>query len=394
MISYLLPDGNLLHTVKNSTDDVGDTIEELTWDGEVVWEYNTDQAVHRMHHDIERLPSGNTLVTVWERIPLDEYMAAGRDPDTVPNGEMWVCAVHEIKKTGKTSGEVVWRWSAWDHLIQDFDEKCPNYGDPAKYPNRIDVNQLRASKGEFKKLSDWLHINSVSYNPSREDEIILSSHAMGEMWVVSRKTGELVYRWGNPIRYGKGGEADQVLFTQHDPHRIAGGLRGDGNILIFNNNNPVDPGVAPYSSILEVKPPMTASGEWPMPTAVGIYPPCEVIWEYTGAPGSKFYSPVVSNAQRLENGGTLVCVGAEGIIFELDAEEKRVWEYVNPIMRQGPKMKKLEKWNSMPPSGENMVFRAYKFSSDFLAFQGKDLSPKKMLGPEDGGDGAELLTAP
>ena len=46
----------------------------------------------------------------------------------------------EIKPTGKTSGEIVWEWHAWDHLVQDVDRALPNYGEVSEHPERIDVN--------------------------------------------------------------------------------------------------------------------------------------------------------------------------------------------------------------------------------------------------------------
>lgn len=377
--AYLLPDGSLLHAVRSSQEDIGDTLQELTWDGEIVWEYSTDQATQRMHHDVERIPNGNTLVTVWERIPLEEYVAAGRNPDTVPNNQMWVDAIHEIKPTGKASGEVVWRWSAWDSPIQNFDETKANYGDPAEHPYRIDLNQLREETGPFNKLSDWLHINAVSYDPKR-DEIMLCSQSLSELWVVSRKTGKWVYRWGNPRRYGKGGPDDQVLFNPHDTHFIPDGYRGAGNILLFQNVNPLKEGEAPYSSVMEVKPPMDSSSDWPVPDETGRFSPCEVGWEYNGKPDDTFYSPIFSSAQRLNNGGTLIGIGAPGLIIELDANDQPVWKYKTPAARGRMKLKKLEKWNALPPPSPSSFFRAYKYDPDFPAFKGRDLSPKYRLG--------------
>ncbi len=380
MSAYLLPNGNLLHTLRYSDDEVGDIVQEMTWDGEVVWEYTTDRTVKRIHHDTERLPNGNTLITVWERKTKEEYTAAGRNPETVPNDEMWVDAIYELKPTGKYTADIVWRWSAWDHLVQGYDESCPNYANPSEHPERIDLNQLRVERGEFSKLSDWLHINAVEYNPVRADEIIISSHSFSEIWVVSRQTGALLYRWGNPKRYRKGDLMDRVLFNQHDPHWIPDGLKGAGHLLIFNNDAGLAQGRGEiYSSVIEVKPPLTPTGEWPPPGETGVYPPCEVVWEYTGSPDNKFYSVAVSNAQRLENGGTLISVGVHGLIFEIDADGNKVWEYVNPAYRQGPKLKKLEKWNAAPPPAENMFFRAYRYTPDYPAFSGKDLSPKALL---------------
>ncbi len=373
---YLLPNGNILRTIRSLDGEVGDFVEESTWDGEVVWEYRTDRTVQRIHHDVERMPNGNTLVTVWERKSPEEYLAVGRNPDTVANDEMWVDAIYEVKPTGREGGEVVWRWSPWDHLVQDFDETKENYGNPAEHPTRIDVNQVRTSK-EFPRLSDWLHVNSITYNAER-DEIMVSVQALSEIWVVSRKTGEIVYRYGNPSRYGRGEPEEAMLYSQHDAHWIPAGLRGAGNLLIFNNEAGYGAGDGQYSTALEVVPPLTASGDWPVPTEKG-YPPAQVVWSFSGGAKTKFYSKVVSNIQRLSNGNTLICVGAKGLILEIDAADNVLWSYCNPVFRVGPEMKKLEKWHSGPPAGGNLLFRAYKYPPDYPAFAGKELVPGRLL---------------
>jgi len=374
--AYLLPSGNLLRTARSEDGEVGDIIEELTWDGDLVWEYVTDRSIQRLHHDIEPLPNGNILVIAWERKGLDEYLKAGRNPDTVANEEMWVDAVYEVKPTGTSGGEVVWRWAVWDHLIQSFKEEGLNYGNPSEHPFLIDLNQTRQSK-MFPRLSDWLHVNSVAYHSGR-DEIVLSVQALCEMWVISRKTGKLVYRWGNPQVYGKGGAEDQVFFSQHDVHWIPEGLRGAGNMLVFNNEAGNGKGDGEYSSVLELEPPLTATGDWPAPTDEG-FPPCKVVWEYTGKANMKFYSRVVSNTQRLENGNTMICIGAKGLIIELDQDENIVWAYVNPVFREGPVMKKLENWNAGPPEGGNLLFRAHRYEPDYAAFTGRDLLSDELL---------------
>ena len=45
----------------------------------------------------------------------------------------------EIEPT-PTGGNIVWQWRAWDHLVQDHDPTAPNHGDPAKHPERLDLN--------------------------------------------------------------------------------------------------------------------------------------------------------------------------------------------------------------------------------------------------------------
>jgi hypothetical protein len=310
---------------------------------------------------------------------MAEYVAAGRNPDTVPNDVLWLDTVHEIKPTGKSGGELVWHWSPWDHAVQDFDKTKANYGRPAEHPYRIDLNQLREESGRFNKLADWLHINSVQYNPDR-DEIMLSLQAMSEVWVVSKKTGNMVYRFGNPQRYGKGSDEDRTLFNPHDANTITAGLKGEGDIILFNNVSHIVPGKPPASSILQVKPPLTKEGKWPKPNADGVFPVCEKVWEYTGLPDAGFYSPIFSSAQRLPNGGTLIGVGAPGKMIEVDADGKRVWEFVHPRVTGKVKLKKLEKWNDLPPPPSSAFFRVHKYDPDFPAFSGRNLSPKFLMG--------------
>ena len=71
---------------------------------------------------------------------------------------------------------------------------------------------------------DWLHANSIDYNPEL-DQIMVSSRGFSEVWVIdhsiteetSTTAGDLLYRWGNP---GLMAEAPHrsILFKQHDAH--------------------------------------------------------------------------------------------------------------------------------------------------------------------------------
>ena len=66
---YLLENGNLLKSTflglkANSTFNAGGAgggVEEVDWDGNIIWnfKYSTDE--YLSHHDIERLPNGNIL---------------------------------------------------------------------------------------------------------------------------------------------------------------------------------------------------------------------------------------------------------------------------------------------------------------------------------------------
>src|SRR5262249_7154651 len=144
--AYLLDNGHLLRAGKLSSQDqlfagpaAGGRVQEFTWDGELVWDFKFHNEKQVSHHDVARLPNGNVLLIVWELKTAAETLAAGRRPEAV-DGPWLVDSVIEIRPTGKTTGEVVWEWHAWDHLIQDRDPRRANYGDLAAHPELIDIN--------------------------------------------------------------------------------------------------------------------------------------------------------------------------------------------------------------------------------------------------------------
>ena len=72
---------------------------------------------------------------------------------------------------------------------------------------------------------------------------------------------------------------------------------------------------------------------------------------------SNFFSPRISNAQRLPNGNTLINDGWFGRFFEVTPEGAVVWEYVNPYFGGSPR----------PQEQTNQVFRAYRYTAAEIA---------------------------
>lgn len=370
---YLLENGNLLHTgsIQSSTFNAGGSggiVQEFTWDGDLVWEFEYTRPMVYLHHDIEPLPNGNVLMIAWEYKSAEEVLAAGRDPDLLPSGQqqgpgqpstnsgdqgLWVDHIIEVDPT---SGTIVWEWHIWDHLVQDMNASLPNYGVVADNPGKIDLNYTQRNL-----QNDWNHVNAVDYNPAL-DQIVISVHNFNEIWIIDHAlttaeaagpAGDLLYRWGNPAAYGDTGT--QQLFAQHDAQWIEPGLPGEGHILIFNNG---DQRTRPYSSVEEIATPIDESGTYA--TITGSDTP---VWTYTG----DFYAQNISGAQRLPNGNTLICDGPHGTFIEVTAAGDMVWEYVNPVtaQRQG--------------NTANEVFRAERYALDFAAFAGRDVSPGAVL---------------
>ena len=64
-----------------------------------------------------------------------------------------------------------------------------------------------------------------------------------------------------------------------------------------------------------------------MDPVTNVYGPAAPVWTYQ-RPG--FYSSFVSGAQRLRNGNTLICSGAESMLFEVNPNNETVWSYTEP----------------------------------------------------------------
>ena len=314
---------------------------ELDWDGNVVWQYEPGESDGSLHHDFARMPNGNTLANAWETITYEEAIAAGRRADQTTERGVAADVIYEIDP----DGNIVWEWSAWEHR-----------GSNSKF--HLDVNYITYVIPEHSRTNpDWTHYNNVDYDPDT-GRILTDSREFGELYIIDHKTGEILYRWGNPSAYGAGKgptlstPGDQILFGPHDAQWIDEGLPGAGNILIYNNGwgrSPIS-----HSSVVEMDP---ATGE--------------IVWEYSRG----FSSSHISGCQRLPNGNTLVCSGMHGHLFEVTPDGEIVWEYINPVTMEGP-----QNWLEYKEfGGGNMIFRAHRYGPDYPGLAGRDLKPQGQI---------------
>ncbi len=152
-VAYLLDNGHLFRVAEAPDRDksfqgpaAGGRIQEFNWNGELVWDYVYHSDKRLPHHDAIKLPNGNALLVCWEKIDAQEAIARGRRPETVEGSHLQPDCLVEIRPTGFNTGEVVWEWRAWDHLIQDVDRHKPNYGKIADHPERFDLNYIRGDE--------------------------------------------------------------------------------------------------------------------------------------------------------------------------------------------------------------------------------------------------------
>ncbi len=393
---YLLADGNLLRTGSLGPQNrvfhgggAGGRVQELSWDGTLVWDFEYSSHQVLAHHDVERLPNGNVLMIAWEKKSVAAAVAAGRDADLLGPSGLWVDHVVEVRPTGKSTGDperVDLNYSAsWSGQLSEDDR------------DRLTaLGYLQGSGSGRRDVDpDWTHVNSIDYNEEL-DQIVVSVLGFNEIWIIDHSTttrqaaghtggrsgkgGDLLYRWGNAAAYRAGTPAQQRFFAQHDAHWIAPGLPGAGNLLVFNNGRDRPDGR--YSSVDEIVPPVDAAGRY-LRESAGAFGPPRPVWTYTARPKTDFYSINVSGAQRLANGNTLICSGATGTIFEVTSAGEPVWEFVNPFGaesgrpphagrrppgghgRRGPR-----RAGPPPAAPRNTVFRAYRYAPEYLPFRG------------------------
>jgi hypothetical protein len=315
-------------------------------------------------------------------------------------------------------GNVVWEWWFFDHVVQDVDATKPNYvGDGKTIADHLGRININLPGRPLKR--DWLHCNSLDY--SAESGHIVINSVQGELYVIDHDgtfipgdlraciakaagpAGDFLYRFGDPARYAQG-DPPRVLENwdsatsghkqmggAHDVHWIRPGLAGAGHIMIFNNGQYLFQRT-PQSSILEINPFLDATGR---DTGHYVNPPDagyrretydkdthnqprlvsnQIVWTYRSINSHGFFSHIGSSGQRLPNGNTFICSDTEGHFFEVTAEGELVWEYINPVTRDGA-VKILS--DSLPMT--NSAFRAYRYGPDHPALQGRELTPQGTI---------------
>ena len=255
-------------------------------------------------------------------------------------------------------------------LIQDHNPAAANYGVVSKNPQLLNINFYTVA------WSDWLHFNSIAYN-SKLDQIIISNRNFSEFIIIDHSTtksqaashsggkrnkgGDILYRWGNPAAYSLGTKLDQKLFLQHHAHWIEDGYTDGGKIMVFNNG--LVKTTRNYSSVDIINVPIDSNGNYESPAKGKSHLPFTAEWRYTAPIPESFYSKNASSAQRLPNGNTLICSGANGEWFEINKEKKVVWRYKNPVKRNSPVVQGTDMKQKGP------VFRCTFYETSYSGFK-------------------------
>ena len=88
------------------------------------------------------------------------------------------------------------------------------------------------------------------------------------------------------------------------------------------------------------------------------------VWQYTATPPESFFAPIISGAQRLASGNTLVTSGPTGHFFEVTSDGQTVWSY--------------DVTDTAGTTGY-MVFRAVRYEPGFEGLSQNLLAPEGLL---------------
>jgi hypothetical protein len=273
---------------------------EIDWDGNVLWRGPNNgkvsgDSVELYHHNFTKLKNGHYMVigniATTRDIPefAKKYMPKNKSKEINTHPKITDVKCGTLIEYDK-DGNVIWKWNSCDYL-NDKDLYTP-----------LPDSSLRPS----------IHFNSFHFD--EQNNVIYTSYRdMSRITKISYPSGEVLAVYGD--NYANADiQGDGLFYAQHSVT-----VNKDGNIVLFNNNNPIrlgnDSNKNRVSSVIELKESMTNDET------------LKKIWEFgcdidTLAP---FFSPGGGGIYELNKGDYLVCMGAIGRNFIVSDNKKILW---------------------------------------------------------------------
>lgn len=280
LISYLQPNGHIYAAMTpplNIKDypSGGSTglIQEMDWQGNVLWEYEDRQ----MTHDFEVMPDGGVAYVRWNLAP-QSFAQNVRGGMRVASTSVWTNEIVVVDR----EKNITWKWKAEDHLD----------------PKDFELSPLVPR-------TDWMHINAIRYvekNPLTHTPVFLvTARHLSRALMIEIETGKVI--WMSP--------KDMVAL----PHDAT--LTDTGTILMFDNglfrNMPL---------------PVLMSGAVEIEARTN-----SIAWKWNGGPSviekTQFASHFMSGVERLPNGNTLITASPLNTLVEVNHDGDIVWKYTN-----------------------------------------------------------------
>ncbi|MGD8418700.1 MAG: aryl-sulfate sulfotransferase [Pseudomonadales bacterium] len=277
---------------------------ELDWDSHITWRYDDPW----IHHDYQRLPNENTLLVKWMDMPksLVSKVKGGYHAEDDDPKAMLGDVVIEVTP----DGEIVKEWKSWQHFNPKTEVTGPLY-----------------------HRKEWSHCNSISLAPN--GDWLMSFRKLDSIMQINPKSGKIRWKWGDGV----------TIASQHDVKYAT-----ENTITIFDNGCFRKSGMQ-FSRALEID----AKTK-------------EVLWEYADDPPFSFFTLMGGSADVLPNNNVLICETSKGQFFEVTRDRKVVWEYINPMFINNPRL----------GGRMNMVFRAHRYGPDYPGLKDRDLDPQRL----------------
>ncbi|WBW50544.1 aryl-sulfate sulfotransferase [Peptoniphilus equinus] len=374
MPAKMLPGGNIVGTGRFRNSSIapqdGESLIEVNPRGDIVWRYDKFRFLEsestysaRAHSDYQCLP--NPVGSYVPGLPRERGNTLILGHDTVYNKAVSdKPLLDEVIYEVDDQGNLVWKFSFTNH----FDEI--GYTEIQKNVMYRNPNVI-AGTG----LGDYLHISSFAVLGENKwydqgdrrfhpENIIVASRQSNFIAIIDKKKRKIVWQIGP--------KENEVFRTFHGIigpthiQMIQKGLKGEGNILLFESGAESGYGVAnlnsatglnsyrrAYSRILEFNP-ITFQVQWKVtPKDLGYT---------TSLNGYKFYAPYGGSLQRLPNNNTLVSMGSAGIMYEITEDHEVVWRWVCPY--------------TVNPEGQfaikNYIYGGYRYPYEYYDVKTKE----------------------
>ena len=408
-----------------------------TRDGKVIFDLEETRQNYHPHHSSKliynKVLKAHTVLYVANKdLTHDEVIAAGANPtwsEDYSRSQM-DCLVERDQ-----NNNVVWEWWFYDHLIQDLDPTKDNYVGKGKkisdYPGKMDINWGKPLR------RGWNHVNAVDYGEESghivfdqvtgeawiidHDGTFVSTQedfaadpvaaAKANIAAAASDAGDFLWRFGDPAMYGQGEKpkinenywmshstGHKELGGVHDAQFIKPGLPGAGNVLFYNNGHYLYHKLH-QSNVREINPYIAGIDEKtgkPIISDSYVNPPDagyfmseeprvtnhresqrvsnQTVWYFMPIMSSGMFSDNGGNCIRLPNGNTIASNKTEGHWVEITPEGEVVWEYINPVCRDG--IRKIIKPGDLDQHSAGRMFR---YKPDYPGLKGLDLTPQGTL---------------
>ena len=158
-------------------------------------------------HDFQLTPSGNALMTIYDKVPMNLASVGGPTKGYALEGT--------IQEVSLATGKVLFEWHSSKH-VSPSESYLP----------------LGKKTGQFKSPYDYFHINSVALDG--KGNLLVSARHTSTVYEIRKSDGKILWRLG-----GKKSDftfaSDAKFGWQHDARRLA-----DGTLTVFDNASETD----------------------------------------------------------------------------------------------------------------------------------------------------------